>query len=112
MFALEISVNGKQGEILLNPGNYKLPKPYSWHNEYEYFGYMIAQDIEDAERVFAEAVNESGVNKSDEHEFESVDTNDRLMIAAEFHNAGGEDDDEINMEGVENMEGDFHNMCQ
>jgi len=30
LFALEIVVNDKQtGEIMLNPGNYKLPKPYS-----------------------------------------------------------------------------------
>lgn len=54
LFALEISVNKKQGEILLNPGNYRLPKPYSWNNEYEYFGYIVAGSKEDAEEVFAE----------------------------------------------------------
>lgn len=54
LFALEIVVNGKSGDILLNPGNYKLPKPFSWHNEYQYFGYIIAPDLDDALAVFEE----------------------------------------------------------
>ena len=44
LFALEISVNSLKGDILLNPGDYKLPKPYSPNNRYEYFGYIIADD--------------------------------------------------------------------
>jgi hypothetical protein len=45
LFALEIAVNDNEnGEILLNPGNYKLPKPFSKNNKYKYFGYIIAAD--------------------------------------------------------------------
>jgi hypothetical protein len=43
LFAVEIEVNNKpSGEILLNPGNYKLPKPLSKHNRYDYYGYLVA----------------------------------------------------------------------
>lgn len=54
LFALEISVNQNKGDILLNPGDYKLPKPYSPHNKYEYYGYIIADDQETAEAAFIE----------------------------------------------------------
>ena len=53
LFALEVVVNGKDsGEILLNPGNYKLPKPFSSKIKYRYYGYIIASDSESAEAVF------------------------------------------------------------
>ena len=45
LFALEIVVNDKQsGDILLNPGQYKLPKPHSSSNKYTYYGYIMAAD--------------------------------------------------------------------
>lgn len=35
LFALEVVVNEREsGDILLNPGNYKLPKPFSRSNKY------------------------------------------------------------------------------
>ena len=53
LFALEIVVNDKQnGDILLNPGNYKLPKPFSKVNVYKYYGYIIADDEVSANEVF------------------------------------------------------------
>ena len=58
LFALEIVVNNKEnGEILLNPGNYKLPKPFSKKNEYKYVGYILASDSEAANSVFGEDGN-------------------------------------------------------
>lgn len=46
-------MNGKQnGQILLNPGNYKLPKPMNKKNEFKYFGYLIADDQDTAKDVF------------------------------------------------------------
>ena len=46
-------MNGKQsGEILLNPGDYKLPKPLSKKYRYQYFGYIIADDKGSAEKAF------------------------------------------------------------
>lgn len=55
LFALEIVVNDRlNGDILLNPGNYKLPRPFSKNNSYKYFGYIIAADEEDALEVFKE----------------------------------------------------------
>ena len=56
MFALEIVVNKRDsqvkhkesGDILLNPGNYKLPKPFSRNNKYSYYGYIVASDLKDA----------------------------------------------------------------
>lgn len=55
LFALEIEINGKpSGDILLNPGNYKLPKPLSKYNRYSYYGYIIAGDKASAETVFAD----------------------------------------------------------
>lgn len=60
LFALEIVVNKidstaeskDSGDILLNPGNYKLPKPFSKNNCYRYYGYIIADDMNDANGVF------------------------------------------------------------
>lgn len=53
LFALEIVLNDRiSGDILLNPGAYKLPKPHSSSNRYTYFGYIIAENEEDAESVF------------------------------------------------------------
>ena len=60
LFALEIVVEGKyeskhNGEILLNPGDYKLPRPQSSNISYKYFGYIIAQDKDVAEGVFRQS---------------------------------------------------------
>jgi hypothetical protein len=45
LFALEIVVNDKvSGDILLNPGNYALPKPFSKNVCYSYYGYLVAND--------------------------------------------------------------------
>ena len=53
LFALEVVINDRDnGDILLNPGNYKLPKPFSKKNQYSYYGYIIAADQEEAEDVF------------------------------------------------------------
>ena len=52
LFALEIEVNKKPGQILLNPGNFKLPKPYSNNSSYAYFGYIIAPSKAEAMEVF------------------------------------------------------------
>lgn len=61
LFALEIVLNDKiSGDILLNPGAYKLPKPHSSSNRYTYFGYIIAENEEDAESVF----DQTSVNKA------------------------------------------------
>jgi hypothetical protein len=53
LFALEIVINDqKSGDILLNPGQYKLPKPHSSSNKYTYFGYIVAADQDTAEEIF------------------------------------------------------------
>ena len=43
-----------KGDILLNPGNYKLPIPKS-SVVYHYYGYIIAPDVKDAQKVFYDA---------------------------------------------------------
>ena len=49
LFALEVVINDRDsGDILLNPGNYKLPMPFCRSNKYKYFGYIIAGDLSDA----------------------------------------------------------------
>lgn len=53
LFALEVVVNDRDsGDILLNPGNYRLPKPFSRNNSYKYYGYIIAGELSEAENVF------------------------------------------------------------
>ena len=37
-------VISKKGDILLNPGDYRLPKPRNANNTYHYYGYFIAED--------------------------------------------------------------------
>ena len=60
LFALEVVVNDNEsGDILLNPGNYKLPKPFSKNISYTYFGYMIAESDEDAKQVFEKGMDEN-----------------------------------------------------
>ena len=50
LFALEIVINDRpNGEILLNPGAQKLPKPHSQNIVYTYYGYIIAPDQDLAE---------------------------------------------------------------
>jgi hypothetical protein len=53
LFGLEIKVNGEaSGDIMLNPGRYRLPRPLNQENSYKYFGYIVAADMGDAEEVF------------------------------------------------------------
>ena len=82
LFALEIVVNDNEsGDILLNPGNYKLPKPYSKNNRYTYFGYVIAESDEEAKEVF-----EKGMGNEGEYDpYQSFDSGDKAIIAAEFN---------------------------
>ena len=62
LFALEIKVDQKkgssgkqrQGDILLNPGDYRLPKPRNASNKYEYYGYFVAEDEEQVTTLFSE----------------------------------------------------------
>jgi len=59
LFALEVVVDKRDsGDILLNPGDYCLPKPYSRDSRYTYFGYIIAEDLEEAEQIFKKYANE------------------------------------------------------
>lgn len=65
MFALEICVNDKQsGDILLNPGSYKLPKPHTSNIKYKFWGYVMAEDQEVAETIF-EGKRQQKTNKED-----------------------------------------------
>lgn len=53
LFALEIVINDRfNGDILLNPGNMRLPKPTGKNIRYKYYGYIIAPDRDDAENIF------------------------------------------------------------
>jgi hypothetical protein len=57
LFALEIVVGDNiNGEILLNPGSQRLPKPSNQGGsqmKYRYFGYIIAPDRDEAENIFS-----------------------------------------------------------
>ena len=57
LFALEIVVGENvNGDILLNPGSQRLPKPSNrngLHIKYTYFGYIIAPDRDEAEAIFS-----------------------------------------------------------
>lgn len=57
LFALEIVVGDNiNGEILLNPGMQKLPKPGNQNGgnlKYTYYGYIIAPDRDEAENIFS-----------------------------------------------------------
>ena len=37
---------------MLNPGDYKLPKPRNANNKYDYWGYYVAEDKEQVENLF------------------------------------------------------------
>lgn len=65
---MEIVVSSKNdmkqnGEILLNPGSYKLPRPQSQSIFHRYFGYIIAPDKEDAEAIFNDKTKRHTVGK-------------------------------------------------
>jgi hypothetical protein len=50
---LEIVINDRPtGDILLNPGSTKLPRPMGSNMIYRYSGYMIAPDQKEAEAIF------------------------------------------------------------
>ena len=60
LFALEIVVNDQQGDIMINPGNYKLPYPPSYSTDkFTYYGYFIAGDADAVKNIaiFKEAEN-------------------------------------------------------
>lgn len=106
LFALEIVVNGKEnGEILLNPGNYKLPKPFSAKNKYEYVGYILASDMEAANSVF----NPDDKNNDDEGGLQSFNSQEKEIIAADFHKMERKDDDGGSIENIDN---EWLNICQ
>ena len=48
LFALEVMVDNKRGDIMLNPGDYRLPvKPSYSDDKLTYYGYFIAGSKED-----------------------------------------------------------------
>jgi hypothetical protein len=106
LFALEIVVDDFQsGEILLNPGSYKLPRPYSANMKYTYYGYVIAGDIKDAQAIFKDKkqamVEKAGGNQ---HQSPAID-----MISTDYQMIGQNEDNVIK---VDNIDGDWLNMCQ
>jgi len=89
LFALEICVNGKRsGDILLNPGPYKLPKPHSSNTQYNYFGYLIAESQEEAENIFQDKNKSRTVYTTPQ-----MEAHEMAMIAEELQliNEGEED---------------------
>ena len=42
----------RKGDILQNPGDYRLPKPRNANNKYVYYGYFVAGDEGDVEGLF------------------------------------------------------------
>lgn len=109
LFALEIVVNRRDsdkqkssGDILLNPGNYKLPKPFSGNTVYTYYGYFIADDMKDAAAVFENDYKNE--NYKFENELQSLDDDDREMIAAEFHRFAEDEDFNIDVDNIEGGE--------
>ena len=65
LFALEIVVNDRlNGEILLNPGSQKLPRPQGSNVVYTYFGYIIAPDKEEAEEIFKKQSKAQTITKT------------------------------------------------
>jgi hypothetical protein len=86
----------------MNPGNYKLPKPFSKNNNYTYYGYMIAESDEDAKAVF-----EKGMDQDGEHNpYQSFDSGDRAIIAAEFNKFDANDDAAVD---IDNIDGEWIN---
>jgi hypothetical protein len=52
LFALEVMVDNKRGDIMLNPGDYRLPvKPSYSDDKLTYYGYFIAGSKEDTENI-------------------------------------------------------------
>ena len=80
----------------MNPGNYKLPKPFSKNNNYTYYGYMIAESDEDAKATFEKGMGNAG----EMNPYQSFDSDDRAIIAAEFNKFENEDA-EIDMDSID-----------
>jgi len=98
--------NQDRGDILLNPGNYKLPKPFSKNNKYAYYGYIIADNLKDAQAVFENDL----MNDKNNASFQSFDSNEKDIIAAEFHRfEGNEEDFNVDIDNIEG--GDWLNLC-
>jgi len=108
LFALEIVINDKEnGEILMNPGNYKLPQPCNTKEfKYKYTGYLLAGDEKDANGVFSKDdnnIDEAALNNG------SIDSNENEILAENEQKYGemGEADDI----DIENIDGEWLNIC-
>ncbi|CDW84459.1 cation channel family protein [Stylonychia lemnae] len=113
LFALEIVVNDTpNGEILLNPGAQKLPRPQGQNVTYTYFGYIIAPDKELAEQIFKKKglTIKQAVTKNIE---QSLMKHSKVTEPRNYFGMGtGENDNENdNVIQVENIEGDWLKMC-
>lgn len=129
LFAIEITESDKDsGPIMLNPGAFNNRMLSKTKVKFEYYGYMIADNLEDANKIFsktndprqlgnAEKYLNLGVITSHE-EFMERNNSDRLIGDENaLYDSSEEEDEEIDDENeneldVENLEGDWVHFCQ
>ena len=121
MFALEIVVHNKygeilkQGDIMLNPGKYRLPQPPSYSNDYfAFFGYFIAGSKDETENITIFQEKNYIVEKGDinqKREEEEKKTNMELKLISENMKNNTESNVEEKI-SVENIDGELFNVCQ
>ena len=128
LFALEIVEYEKDnGPIMLNPGTYSNKMLSKTKVKFKYYGYMIADNLEDAEKIFAKTSDPRKMGNAEKylnlgvitsHE-EFIERNYSDRIIGDFnpmYDSSDEEDDDIDEEDeneleVENLEGDWTHYC-
>ena len=89
---------------MLNPGDYKLPKPRSSKINFSYFGYVMADDEDTVEAIFSEdKQRQVATNRT-------LDQAEKDLIAEDnnFNKLGNKNEGNSG----ENIEADWLSMCQ
>jgi len=130
LFAIEVvEMDKESGPILLNPGNFNNKVLVNSKAQVRYYGYIIADSLEEAEKIFNVSTDHRNIANADKYlnlgvMTENVDhlrrqNSDRMI--GDYNNffldESGEsnqddlDDEEENEIDVENLEGDWVHFC-
>lgn len=92
---------------MLNPGDYRLPKPPSYSNDrFTYYGYFIAGSKEDTENI---TIFQENQNVPEELDQEQVRQDEMKEMQQKIYTAESEVENKIE---VDNIDGELFKVCQ
>lgn len=130
LFAIEIvELDKESGPILLNPGTFNNQILSGSKAKFRYYGYLIADSLEEAEKIFTQSNDPKSLANADmylnlglmtshedhlkrqDSERKMLDANYESLDLSEDSNGIEIEDEEENELDVENLEGDWLHFC-